>query len=310
MTSATATPSNTPAHDAVIHADNARLAYGKTTVADNVTLALTSPGCHLVVGPNGSGKTTLLRGITGQIPVDGTFTVAGQKPFDNQQVMDQCVLMGADIGFPSNWKADTVLRIAADRWSTFDRDRADELVSAFGLDTSKNYGELSRGQKTALQVVVGLAARCRITCLDEPYLGLDIERRGILYNELATEMADHPRTFIIATHEPADAASITDTVTLLDEKKMLFTATAAELADDVATVSGPSNACEKFTAEFTDKVLATTTAGGMSRVIVDLRGHGDSAFSRITGRATDLRLKVGPTELDTTIAALISKNRS
>ncbi|MBN9644370.1 AAA family ATPase [Corynebacterium mendelii] len=295
--------------DRVIHADHARLAYGKTTVATDITLALTTPGCHLVVGPNGSGKTTLLRAIAGQIPVDGTFTVSGDKPFDNQQIMDQCVLMGADIGFPTAWKARTVLRIAADRWSTFDTSRADELVDIFGLDTDKNYGELSRGQKTALQVVVALAARCPITCLDEPYLGLDIERRGILYRELAEEIAHHPRTFIIATHEPADAASITDTVTVLDEKKMLFCATAEQLADDVVTVAGPSNACEKLTADCPDLVLATTTTTGMSRVIIDLRGQDDIVFSRLADKAAQLKLTAGPTELDTTIAALISKNR-
>ena len=44
--------------------------------------------------------------------------------------------------------------------------------------------KLSRGQLSAVGVIIGLASRAELTFFDEPYLGLDAVARQIFYDRL------------------------------------------------------------------------------------------------------------------------------
>ena len=60
--------------------------------------------------------------------------------------------------------------------------------------------KLSRGQLSAVGVIIGLASRAEITFFDEPYLGLDAVARQIFYDRLLEDYTEHPRTVILSTH--------------------------------------------------------------------------------------------------------------
>lgn len=136
-------------------------------------------------------------------------------------MLDRIILAGADVPYPGEMKVRTLLDLAASRWATWDETYAGHLRDVFALDLNARFDTLSRGQKTQVGIVIGLAARVEITLLDEPYLGLDVQTRDLFYRELLDEIgrdtdtdAGTERTFIISTHQVEDAALLLDSVIL------------------------------------------------------------------------------------------------
>ena len=198
-----------------------------------------------VVGRNGAGKTTLLRSIAGQVVTDGEITIGGEPVRDNQPVLDRIVLGGADIPYPPQMRVRTLMDIGASRWQNWDDSFATHLVDLFGVNTKARFSELSRGQKTLVGNVIGLAASAEITLLDEPYLGLDVQNRDALYRVLLDEIGGDPeRTFIISTHHVEDAARLLDSVILLAQGHVTTVQDVDTLTGDIVVVRGTTTAVD------------------------------------------------------------------
>ena len=65
------------------------------------------------------------------------------------------------------------LRAASFCYPNWDAGLASSLLEDFGLRANKAIKSLSRGQRSALGITIGLAARAEMTLFDEPYAGLD-----------------------------------------------------------------------------------------------------------------------------------------
>ena len=157
------------------------------TFADGLT--------HGLVGPNGIGKTTLLRKIAGQIQ-SGGITVFGEKPFDNQSVLNRVILMGIDNPLPDSWGIGKLGVIGKARWPRWDEERFNELLVRFDVP-AKAYSALSRGQKSAVGFIFAVASGCEVMLLDEPYLGLDTQRRELFYQVLREEHGRELGTMVL-----------------------------------------------------------------------------------------------------------------
>src|SRR5699024_2307157 len=77
---------------------------------------------------------------------------------------------------------------------------------------------------------------CELMLLDEPYLGLDVEKRQVFYDVLREE---HGRTIVISTHHLNELSGHLDTVLMLNGMKH---GAVAELIDGILEVTGhPEN---------------------------------------------------------------------
>jgi hypothetical protein len=92
------------------------------------------------------------------------------------------------------------LRVASWFYPHWSPELADALLADFGLPPGRAIKKLSRGMRSALGIVIGLAARADVTLFDEPYAGLDAVARQIFYDRLLAEYAEHPRTILLSTH--------------------------------------------------------------------------------------------------------------
>lgn len=102
--------------------------------------------------------------------------------------------------------------------------------------------------RSAVGIVIGLAARAELTLLDEPYAGLDAVARELFYDRLLADFTEHPRTIVLSTHLVDEAADLLEHVVLLDHGRVVLDAPADDVRGTAMTVSGPAAAVQEFVA--------------------------------------------------------------
>lgn len=269
--------------------------YGRTTAIDDLSLRLAGPGIHGLLGRNGSGKTSLLSAVAAfRPPSGGEVLVDGEPVFENPSATRKvCFIRGAGDTVEHDWPGDRVrdaLALAARLRPGWDAQYAQELMGRFGVPTGKRLGELSRGQRSSLGVVLGLASRAPVTIFDESYLGMDAPSRYAFYEELLSDYLAHPRTVVVSTHLIEEVASLFEHVAIIDDGRLLLHEPADELRARGATVVGPAEQVDRFTSGMTS--LAARQLGPTRSVTVD--GVLDAHDRR---RAAELGLELGPVAL-------------
>jgi ABC-2 type transport system ATP-binding protein len=222
--------------------------YHDQVALDDVTVEIEAGSVTGLLGRNGAGKTTLLRILAGhEFPSSGTVSVLGAAPAENECVLRRMVLVREDQAYP-DIKVGHALRAASWFYPNWDAALADTLIADFGLRPGKAVKKLSRGQRSALGITVGLAARAEVTLFDEPYAGLDAVARQIFYDRLLADYAEYPRTILLSTHLIDEAAALFESVVVIDRGRVVLQAAADGLRGVATTVSGPVLAVDEFTA--------------------------------------------------------------
>jgi ABC-2 type transport system ATP-binding protein len=222
--------------------------YSDQVALDDVHLTIDTDTITGLLGRNGAGKTTLLRILAGQeFPSSGSVRVFGSPPAENGNVLRRLVLVREDQAYP-DFKVRHALRAASFCYPNWDAGLASSLLEDFGLLPGKAIKNLSRGQRSALGITIGLAARAEVTLFDEPYAGLDPVARQVFYDRLLVEYADFPRTVLLSTHLIDEAAALFENVIVIDRGRVVLDTPADGLRGMVTTVSGPVLAVDSFTA--------------------------------------------------------------
>jgi ABC-2 type transport system ATP-binding protein len=264
--------------------------YADQVALDDVHLTIGTETITGLLGRNGAGKTTLLRILAGQeFPSSGSVRVFGSSPAENEDVLRRLVLVREDQAYP-DFKVCHALRAASFCYPRWDAGLASSLLKDFGVRANKAIDSLSRGQRSALGITIGLAARAEVTLFDEPYAGLDAVARQIFYDRLLVEYANFARTVLLSTHLIDEAAALFENVVVIDRGRVVLDTTADGLRGMVTTVSGPVLAVDSFT---------------QGRPVWERRGLGSQASAVMVGpvsgedreRARSLGLDLTPLSL-------------
>ncbi|MDN5685241.1 MAG: ABC transporter ATP-binding protein [Brachybacterium sp.] len=216
---------------------------------DDVSLSFTEGRVHGLLGRNGAGKTTMMKLLTGQIfASSGEMRVLGENPVENPRVLAQTCFIQESQKYPDGFRPFDVLRIAEGLYPFWDQQLARELVADFRLPEKRAIKKLSRGQLSAVGIILGLASRAPLTFFDEPYLGLDAVARRLFFDRLLADFAEHPRTVILSTHHIDEVSNLLEHVVLLDEGRVAISEEAEALQSAAIEVSGRLDEVKGFIA--------------------------------------------------------------
>ncbi|SNY13573.1 ABC transporter ATP-binding protein [Paractinoplanes atraurantiacus] len=244
--------------------------YGGTVAVDGVDLDLAGGKIYGLLGRNGSGKTSLLSAIASyRKPSSGIVRIDGEEAFENPRVARRTCFIRDTLDLSDSDRLRTALDLAARLRPTWDGSYAAHLIEVFGLNPRKRVSSLSRGQRSAFGVVLGLAARTPLTILDESYLGMDAVARTLFYRELLDDYLRHPRTIILSTHLIEEVADLFERVIIMDRGRVIVHDETDALRGRGVTVTGPAEAVTSFVAGHA--VLGEQSLGGVRAVTLD--GH-------------------------------------
>ena len=280
--------------------------YRDQVALQEVSLTIEGPSITGLLGRNGAGKTTLLRIIAAQeFPSAGRVEVLGASPLENEAILRRMVFVREDQIYP-DVKVRHALRAASWFYPNWDSELAEALLAEFELPTGRAIKKLSHGMRSALGIVIGLAAQAEVTLFDEPYAGLDAVARQRFYDRLLSDYAEHPRMVLLSTHLIDEVADLLERVVLLDHGRVVLDGAADELRGTTTMVSGPALAVEQFV---------------VGRLVWDRRRIGSQESVVLAGmldereraQASELHLRLEPLSLQQMVvrtAGLTSEHRT
>lgn len=216
----------------VIQVRDFRMAFGDTTVIDNLSFEVRRGETFGLLGSNGSGKTTTIRALLGiYTPTAGRLLIEGQ-PYDPART--------ASLGYlPEErglYRKERVLevmtyfgqlkgmkRTEAALWSMY-------FLERVGLaDKAKvRIDRLSGGQQQKVQLGVTIMNNPEVLILDEPANGLDPQ--GIRWmRELLRHTADAGASVLLSSHLLHEVGLIADQLIVIGRGRILAEGAASDL---------------------------------------------------------------------------------
>lgn len=275
--------------------------FGNVVAVDDVSLVVPRGSFFSFLGPSGCGKTTSLRLIAGfEQPSGGDVLIGGasavgvpphQRPVN--MVFQHYAL------FPHLNVAENIayglkqIRPRPDKKEIISRvGQALELVQLLGFEKRRIW-ELSGGQQQRVALARALINRPTVLLLDEPLAALDRKLRQEMQIELQTLQRDVGITFVLVTHDQEEALSMSDTICIMHEGRIVQTGEPRELYDDprneyVAGFVGKSNF-------FDGNVLEADTNGATLKLASGRMARGRKPKNAIAvGKGHDASLAVRP----------------
>ncbi len=188
------------------------------------------------LGPNGAGKSTTINMLTTVLkPTSGSAEVCGHD------VVREASAVRRSIGVvPQEYTADEDLSgyenimLCADFYGIprdISKPRVADLLELVGLqDAAKRKVETySGGMRRRLELASGLVSRPRLLFLDEPTLGLDVQTRVAIWEEIKKLKEEYQMTLFMTTHYLEEADSACDQIAIIDHGRILKIGSPSEL---------------------------------------------------------------------------------
>ncbi|HYJ49486.1 MAG TPA: ABC transporter ATP-binding protein [Microbacterium sp.] len=256
----------------VIEVSHLTKRYRETLAVDDVSFRIEENTIYGLLGRNGAGKTTVMSILTAQnFATSGDIRIFGQHPYENTRVLRRMCFVRESQKYPDDALPKHAFRTARLFFPHWSQELADQLIDEFQLPMKKRIKKLSRGQLSAVGVIIGLASRAEITFFDEPYLGLDAVARQIFYDRLLEDYTEHPRTVILSSHLIDEVANLIEKVLVIDRGRIVMDEETDAVRDRAATIVGDAAAVDAFVAgrevihrESLGRVTAVTVLGALT----------------------------------------------
>jgi ABC-2 type transport system ATP-binding protein len=253
----------------VIETHDLAKSYGRVGALHGLNLSMPEGSVFALVGANGAGKTTTIKILLNMIPPSrGSARLLG---VDTRGIRPPVL---ARVGYVSeNQVLPVRLRVGQffdylrPCYPAWDSQLEQQLRTQLRLPAGRRIGALSHGMRLKLALACALAYRPRLLVLDEPFSGLDALTR----DEMIGEFLREPRemSILISSHELDEVERLATHVAFLDEGRLLFQGTIADLREHArevfswsghARTGGPDGAHASLRTIFVSMVSAARAA--------------------------------------------------
>jgi ABC-2 type transport system ATP-binding protein len=202
-------------NDHVINVENFSKTYRDFVAVDHISFDVRRGEIFGLLGPNGAGKTSTLECLEGlRQPDGGVLRVAGVDPArEARKLKGKIGVQLQASGLPDTFSAAEAMKFFCAYQGIAPRY---DLIERLGLEEKRNtaYADLSTGQKRRLALALAVAHKPDVLFLDEPTAGLDVNTRVELHR-LMRELQAGGATILLATHDMAEAESLSGRVAIL-----------------------------------------------------------------------------------------------
>jgi len=105
-----------------------------------------------------------------------------------------------------------------------------EVLAAAGLEkfVDRKFGDLSGGQRQRVLFALAICGDPDLLLLDEPTVGLDVEARRALWDEIRN-LVERGKTVLLTTHYLEEADALTDRIAVINQGAIIAEGTPAEI---------------------------------------------------------------------------------
>jgi branched-chain amino acid transport system ATP-binding protein len=238
----------------VLHIENLSKNFGGLRVTDHVTLDVMPGELHAVIGPNGAGKTTLINQISGLLAPD-----VGKIVFAGEDVTDVKADRRAQRGLARSFQITSILprfsvlenvalavqARSGTSFRFFGRAAVEQELNApamaalaqVGLTDRADAlaGELSHGEKRALELAIALAMQPKLLLLDEPMAGTGHDEAQRLIAVLRSLKGRFP--MVLVEHDMTAVFALADRISVLIYGRILASGPPAQVRADPQVVA-------------------------------------------------------------------------
>ncbi len=221
------------AGSSVAELHNVTKRYGSQLALSNLSLQLRRGEVVALLGPNGAGKTTTVRLLLGLIaPNSGIVRVLGGDPRETGvRVHIGAMLQVGRV--PETLRVHEHIDLFR---AYFPRPLTlAEIVKLAQLEgiEDKLFGDLSGGQKQRVLFALALCGDPDLVFLDEPTVGLDIQARRGLWQQVR-KLADRGKTVLLTTHYLEEADALANRIIVINKGSIIAQGTPADIKQQSA----------------------------------------------------------------------------
>lgn len=176
------------------------------------------------VGRNGAGKSTTIKCMMDLISYDsGSIEIFGLDSKSHANEIKRRVgYVGEEQYFYENMGVAWTMDFFGGFFPNWDKSYCNRLLKRFELDPAKKVGELSKGMKMKLALILALCHRPELLILDEPTSGLDPVVRNELLELFMEIVQDERCSIFFSSHISTDIEKIADFVSIIDDGKIII----------------------------------------------------------------------------------------
>ena len=196
--------------------------YGSHRGIEDVTMAVEQGEVFGFLGPNGAGKTTTIRTLLDLLhPSGGSARIFGfDSRRDSVAIRARLGNLPGDFGYGNQATGRQAVSLLARLRGMDDLGRAESLAKRFRADLERPLGQLSRGNRQKVGLILALFHQPDLLIFDEPTSGLD----PLMQEEFLAVVGEERErgcAVFLSSHELDEVERVCDRVGIIREGRLI-----------------------------------------------------------------------------------------